>query len=76
VEIVRQRIFKRALTMKNVSDIAVVDLVKIRDRAVEDLKAGKSLLGPDGALTPLAEHLERAYVPPDPNEANEANDLE
>ena len=48
--------------MKDTLDVNVVDFEEIKKRAVEDLKAGKSLLGSDGALTPLIKQIVEASL--------------
>jgi putative transposase len=44
------------------TDTAVVDFNEIKARAIEDLKAGKSLVGVEGALTPLIKQIIEASL--------------
>lgn len=44
------------LTMAK-NDTSIIDFNEIKARAIEDLKAGKSLMGSDGALAPLIKQI-------------------
>ena len=43
--------------MKDAIETNVIDFSEIKARAIEDLKAGKSLLGSEGTLTPLVKQI-------------------
>lgn len=48
--------------MKNVNDVPVFDYKEIQARAIEDIKAGRSLVGAEGALTPLIKQIIEASL--------------
>lgn len=48
--------------MTDTNNTAVIDFNEIKSRAIEDLKAGKSLVGIEGALTPLIKQIIEASL--------------